>query len=245
MSGRFIGENIRFMYDLFQTAKHDNIPGLLLSIDFQKAYVSVSHHFLNKVIRNFNFGPPVQKKIKLFYSQAKALVLVNVVVFFVFVLSEAFEVGRGCRQGDGLNPYLLLLCAEVLNMMVRNNQHIKGIKVINIEYCLSQYAHDTVIFLDGSVDSMNANFNVLESFAKISGLKVNIEKNKEEETLIHLFCLCPIIVMFWNKVAQWLRELSSIHIQIDEELCLFGVRSFTFSALSTIILISRFHIYKM
>ena len=24
MSGRFIGENIRFMYDLFQTAKHDN-----------------------------------------------------------------------------------------------------------------------------------------------------------------------------------------------------------------------------
>ena len=170
MSGRYIGENIRLMYDLIQTVEHDNIPGLLLSIDFEKAFDSVSHLFLNKVMCNFNFGPSMQKWIKLFYCHAKASVLVN------GFISEAFDVGRGCRQGDGLSPYLFLLCAEVLSMMVKNNHEIKGIKVNNSEYCLSQYADDTVIFLDGSPDSMYATFKVLESFANISGLKVNIDK---------------------------------------------------------------------
>ena len=69
--------------------------------------------------------------------------------------------------------------------------------------------------------------------------------NLEEETIIHLFCGCPITLLFWNNVAQWLREISKTQVQIDEELCLFGVRSYQFCALNTIILISRFHIYKM
>ena len=45
-----------------------------------------------------------------------------------------------------------------------------------MEYKILQYADDTSIFLDGTEGSLLATLELLESFHKISGLKVNIEK---------------------------------------------------------------------
>ena len=36
---------------------------------------------------------------------------------------------RGCRQGDPISPYLFLLCAEVLGILIRNNKDKTGIIV--------------------------------------------------------------------------------------------------------------------
>ncbi len=172
ITGRYIGENIRLMYDLMFLTETMNIPGMLLLIDFEKAFDSVSHTFLKKILKNFNFGPSIQKWVQLFYNQASSSVLVN------GFLSESFTVQRGCRQGDSLSPYLFLLCAEVLGLMIRNNKNIKGISIDNVEYKLSQYADDTVLFLDGSEESMSTAFHTLDIFANVSGLKVNIEKTQ-------------------------------------------------------------------
>ena len=43
IAGRFIGENIRLIYDVLFETKQQNIPGLILSIDFEK---SIRHSFL-------------------------------------------------------------------------------------------------------------------------------------------------------------------------------------------------------
>ena len=40
--GRFICEVTRTTYDIFQYAKQNNLPGMILLIDFQKAFDSVS-----------------------------------------------------------------------------------------------------------------------------------------------------------------------------------------------------------
>ena len=41
IAGRIISENVRLIYDiLFETKQHD-IPGLILAIDFQRAFYSV------------------------------------------------------------------------------------------------------------------------------------------------------------------------------------------------------------
>ena len=42
MAGRFIGEIIRFICEVLFVTKHQNIPGLILSIDFEKAFDKVS-----------------------------------------------------------------------------------------------------------------------------------------------------------------------------------------------------------
>jgi hypothetical protein len=46
ISGRYIGENIRLIYDILQYTEENEIPGLLLLIDFEKAFDSVSWEFL-------------------------------------------------------------------------------------------------------------------------------------------------------------------------------------------------------
>ena len=42
IAGRFIGENIRLIYGILFETKQQEIPGLLLSVDFQQAFDSVS-----------------------------------------------------------------------------------------------------------------------------------------------------------------------------------------------------------
>ena len=56
IAGRFIGENIRLIYDILFEAKQQNIPGLILSINFEKAFDTVSWKFISKTLDYFNFG---------------------------------------------------------------------------------------------------------------------------------------------------------------------------------------------
>ena len=59
LPGRFIGENTRLIYDLLHFTQKENIPGLLVLIDFQKAFDSVSWEFLMDVLKMYNFGPNI------------------------------------------------------------------------------------------------------------------------------------------------------------------------------------------
>ena len=45
ISGRYIGENTRFIYDIMHFTEEEDIPGLLLIIDFEKAFDSISWNF--------------------------------------------------------------------------------------------------------------------------------------------------------------------------------------------------------
>ena len=44
-------------------------------------------------------------------------------------LSFWFQIGRGCRQGNPLSPYIFIICAEFLSTKLRKNKNIKGIKI--------------------------------------------------------------------------------------------------------------------
>ena len=93
ISGRYIGENIRTIHDILFATKQQNIPGLMLSVDFQQAFDTVSWKFIEKAIDYFNFGPSIKKRIKQFQIGAQSYILQN------GYLSESFTLQRGCRQG--------------------------------------------------------------------------------------------------------------------------------------------------
>ena len=76
------------------------------------------------------------------------------------------------------SPYILLLCAEVLYLMLKQNKDIKGVKIGDVEHILSQFADDTTIILEGSEQSLEAANKTLDSFAKLSNLKVNSSKTR-------------------------------------------------------------------
>ena len=144
LKGRFIGENTRMIYDVLQYTHDKNIPELLLLIDFEKAFDSISWKFLFDALLFFNFGPDIIRWISVLYNKAKLCVIQN------GIFSEFFEIGRGCRQGDPVSPYLFNICVEIMGHMIRQNKNIRGIRIGKERVCLLQYADDTVLFLDGS-----------------------------------------------------------------------------------------------
>jgi len=64
MKGRYIGENIRQLYDIILYTELYNKPGMLLLIDFEKAFDSVSHNFIFKTLDFLNFGSSLKRWIK-------------------------------------------------------------------------------------------------------------------------------------------------------------------------------------
>ena len=53
--GRYIGESTRLIYDIMHAAEKSKIPGLLMLIDFEKAYDSISWKFIYKVLTQMGF----------------------------------------------------------------------------------------------------------------------------------------------------------------------------------------------
>jgi len=172
LKGRFIGENIRSLYDLILLTKLKKVPGMILLLDFEKAFDSVAWSFIQKSLSVFGFGSDIKQWVELFYKNIKSCVIVN------SITSSFFGIGRGCRQGDPLSPYIFLLCAEILAIMIRKHENIKGIEINGIEFLISQYADDTSLFLDGSRKSFENTVQLLCEFEKWSGLKINLDKSE-------------------------------------------------------------------
>ena len=53
---RFISECTRNTFDLFHSAKQNNLPDIILLVDFEKAFDSVSFEFILATLDIFEFG---------------------------------------------------------------------------------------------------------------------------------------------------------------------------------------------
>ena len=63
----------RIIDDLMFYTKEKNLSGLLLAIDFEKAFDSLDWIFLNKVLSAFNFGQSFIKWVNTFYCNIPKL----------------------------------------------------------------------------------------------------------------------------------------------------------------------------
>ena len=173
LTGRYIGENIRLMYDVLHLTEKNNIQGQILLVDFFNAFDSVSWSFIQRCLEFFNFGEMIKKWIKTFYTDISSCVSVN------GGYTSWFNVETGCRQGDPSSPYLFLICAEILSLLIRNNENIKGIQINrDLTILLSQFADDTSLYLDGSELTFKETIKTLQLFESFSGLKMNTAKTQ-------------------------------------------------------------------
>ncbi len=172
IKGRYIGECTRLVHDIIENTRKKDIAGMILLIDFEKAFDSVNHSFIQKCLKFWGFKDSLRHWVSTLYTDISSCVSYN------GHCSTWFPIQRGVRQGDPLSPYLFIIVTECLSSTLKNDASIKGISIDNTEYLISQYADDTDLFLDEDEKSLERCFEILDDFAICSGLKVNVEKTE-------------------------------------------------------------------
>ena len=192
---RFIGENTRLVLDIMQYLEEQRKSGLILLADFEKAFDTIEWPYLKKLLNAYNFGDNFIRWFFTLYSDSESCVISS------GHFSRFFKLGRGCRQGDPLSPYIFILAIEPLAMALKNNRDIKGITLGNREYKIGQYADDTFVLMEGDEQSLKLVMDTFSKFYRCSGLKLNIDKtllawlgNKRKCTER----LCPEINLNWT-----------------------------------------------
>ncbi|GAU24627.1 hypothetical protein TSUD_289900 [Trifolium subterraneum] len=177
IKGRQILDAILIVNEIVDDAKRGKKDLLLFKLDFEKAYDSVDWGYLEEVMTKMNFPVVWRAWIIECVTTATASMLVN------GSPTNEFCFERGLRQGDPLSPFLFLLAAEGLNIimsaLVSNNLFTPyDIGPQNsVEVSHLQFADDTSLVGVKSWANVRALKAVLILFESISGLKVNFNKS--------------------------------------------------------------------
>ena len=172
--GRTIFDNLVLLRDTLDYITQTDEPGILVSLDQEKAFDRVDRTFLSNVLVKFGFGPIFQKWISVLYDHATMRVLVN------GFLTEGIPLERGVKQGDPLSPLLYILCAEVLASNIRAEKKIQGFLLPGAsgqQFKIRQYADDSTCFVK-NLYSLSALFSILTRYELGTGAKLNFSKTE-------------------------------------------------------------------
>ena len=169
--GRTIFENLYTIRDVIGYTRDHELPGYILSLDFQKAFDKVDHNFLAKTLKAFGFGPIYTSYILSSLSNCVARVCNN----GRFTADIPLE--RGIKQGENESSQIFDIIAEVLAIQIRKNKGIKGLHVPgrHEELKLSLYADDNNCILTSTHSIVNL-FKELQRFEEASGCNINHKK---------------------------------------------------------------------
>ena len=172
IANRFIGDNTQLLYDTINHCEMENKEGLIIVLDFAKAFDTIEWSYIYSCMEMFGYGDKFITMIKLLHNESTSVVENN------GNFSNNIPLSRGCRQGDPISPYIFVLCAEILSHCIRECGDIKGIEVNGTEIFISQYADDTTLFLEGTLKAIKRLMSILKWFKNVSGLGINVDKTK-------------------------------------------------------------------
>ena len=179
VDGRYMGEVTRLLYDTIHDAySTKGKKGLIMSIDFEKAFDSVSFDFMEKAIEIAGFPNKLRTWVKILLNKFQSH------INHAGNLLKLIELGRGARQGDPIASILFVLAIEVLLITIRANQSIEPYKFNMsvhgklISNKVDAYADDVNLTLPRKESSIREVVRTLDRFEKISGLRVNKEKTQ-------------------------------------------------------------------
>jgi hypothetical protein len=149
--------------------------GVILKLDFEKAYDKVNWEFLNEALTQKKFPRRWIEWVTQAVERGKVSINVN-------EQGGYFRTYKGLRQGDPLSPLLFNLVVDALAAMLVSAKEkgrlgglvphlLKGVTYL-------QYADDTILMVQCNEEYiLNLKF-ILYCFERMSGMKINYHKSE-------------------------------------------------------------------
>merc|ERR1712208_115617 len=180
---------------------------LILLVDFQKAFDSINHNYIDNVLKIYGFGESIRRWIRLFFDKREAVILLG------GHLSEKIFLKQGVPQGDVISPYIFLLVVEILSIKVNYTKNLTGIVFAKKEGRSEFFADDLSALVERTEKNLRNFSRILTLFHAVSRLKCNLDKT----------CVIPVRnfakgTMCEDLNLKWVDSFTVQGINIDNRL---------------------------
>ena len=166
VKNRCISEGGRLISDPLEMSEVLNKEDFLVTIDIEKVFDSVNHHFLIAMLEKIGFGTEIIEWIKVLLNNQEFCVI------NIGKTSKYFKLERGTRQGDPISAYLFIIVLEVVFRIIKETSNIKGFEIFQKKFIYTGYVDDTTFFLKNTESVINL-LEIFKHFSQFSGLKPN------------------------------------------------------------------------
>ena len=166
VKGRFISEGGRLISDVLEICDKLQIKGFLMTVDIEKAFDSISHCLLIKVLEKYCFEKDFIKWIKILLQNQEACIVNG------GSTTNYFKLEKGTRQGDPISAYFFILVLEIVFSFTKESQKLNGLDIFDKTILYTAYVDDTTFFLKDTKSVIEL-MNIFDTFSKFFGLRPN------------------------------------------------------------------------
>jgi exonuclease III len=179
VKGRKASSMIRLIDDTVGLMNTLEKPGIMLAVDYARAFDSLSKEFMLWAFKQFGFGENFVKWVQVLTANTESS------INYLGWISEGFPTECGIRQGCPFSPMGFIVALELLAIRIRFDNNVKGLDfpipsfAVNPNTVLKilMYADDITLFLKDR-DDLDRVLKLINDFSTFSNLLMN--KNKTE-----------------------------------------------------------------
>ena len=116
VKGRFISEGVRLISDVLEICDKLQIKDFLMTVDIGKAFDSINHCFLIKVLEKYGFEKDFIKWIKILLQNQESYIVNG------GTTTNYFKPEKGARQGDPIFAYLFIIVLEIVFLFTKESK---------------------------------------------------------------------------------------------------------------------------
>jgi hypothetical protein len=179
---RSIFSNIICLEDAIFTARTTHQNTVISLIDFEKAFDSISHVSIEKILTHIGCPPAFSNTIMEMIIGSTSQVSVK------GFLSNPFEIQRGTKQGDPISPTLFALVIETLSKSLNKDRKIQGAPAFGGTKLKILLFADDIVLLSRNKEDLEIQLSHLKTYelatsSRISQLKSRCLTFKEHTSL--------------------------------------------------------------
>ena len=169
--GKGIQEATRTVLDVAQYAKRNNLPLILLSTDFYKAFDSISIDHTERCLELYEFPNSFKKAYMRLARNGTVQFEVN------SELSEDIPLLKGTSQGNPKSSFGFNISSAPLNHYLAESPVVPRFQYGNEQISPVFFADDAMLALRGDqIQRILETLNKIEEYYRVSGLKLNLKK---------------------------------------------------------------------